>query len=203
MFAHKSSKTRSAVRLTFLAWEMRSFEILGCFTLKTPLKWVGITNQNKMSNNFETVTDMLNKSMNNDYETVVAVSESIMNKCMQGPLAEDWRWCHIRLAIKPRYLGNHAWQLKSYDGSPWRSHGRFFSIRHEKVCAASRGGGLTMTSYPACNRTSLFFKPYIPVKKLLWITIRKSWSLFQNPSWKDACSTPWRINHDDVISSWQ
>jgi len=29
-------------------------------------------------------------------------------------LAEDWRWRHIRLAIKPRYLGNHASQIKSY-----------------------------------------------------------------------------------------
>jgi len=29
-------------------------------------------------------------------------------------------------------------------------------------------------------------KPCIPYKKLLWNAIRKSWSLFQNPSWKIA-----------------
>jgi len=30
------------------------------------------------------------------------------------PLAEDWRQRHIRLAIKPRYIRNHASQIKSY-----------------------------------------------------------------------------------------
>jgi len=35
-------------------------------------------------------------------------------------------------------------------------------------------------------------KPCIPDKKLLWNTVRKSWSLFQNPSWKIAWSAPGR-----------
>jgi len=34
-----------------------------------------------------------------------------------------------------------------------------------------------MTSYPACNKTSLSRKPCIPDKKLLLITIMKSWLL--------------------------
>jgi len=46
-------------------------------------------------------------------------------------------------------------------------------------------------------------KPCIVGEKLLWITNRKSWSLFQNPSGKSAWSAPWRRNHDDVISGLQ
>jgi len=34
----------------------------------------------------------------------------------------------------------------------------------------------------ACNKTSLSRKPCIPDEKLLWNAIKKSWSLFQNPS---------------------
>jgi len=37
-------------------------------------------------------------------------------------------------------------------------------------------GEITMTSYPVDNETPLSRKPCIPDKKLLWITIRKSWS---------------------------
>jgi len=40
-----------------------------------------------------------------------------------------------------------------------------------------QGGGLTMTSYPVGNKTSLSRKPCIADKKILWITIMKSWSL--------------------------
>jgi len=38
-------------------------------------------------------------------------------KCVQRPLADNWQWRHIRLAIKPRDLGNHASQIKRYYGS--------------------------------------------------------------------------------------
>jgi len=41
-----------------------------------------------------------------------------------------------------------------------------------------------MTSYPAGNKTSQYWKPCIPHKKLLWNSMRKSWLLFQNTSWK-------------------
>jgi len=44
-----------------------------------------------------------------------------------------------------------------------------------EVRAAPPGGGLTMTSYSVGNETLLSQKPYIPDKKLLWISSRKSW----------------------------
>jgi len=69
-------------------------------------------------------------------------------------------------------------------------------------CSAP-GGGLTMTSYPACNKTSLSRKPCIADKKLLWNAIRNSCSLFENPSCIIAWSAPWRRNHDEVISGLQ
>jgi len=238
-------------------------------------------------------------------EVTVALSESVIIYCLKRPLAEKSRWCHIWLALKPRYLGNHASQMKSYHGTLLGSHSPSFRIRHEKLpevplskkimmtsfpacnqtslarkpCIPDKtiphgtllgshgpsfrmrhnilhevpsSGEITMTSYPACNKTSLSWKPSITYKKLPWNTIRKSspsfrirhekspeslpsgeitmtsyppcnetslsrkpcipdkklllntisksWSLFQNPSWKIAWSAPWRRNHDDVIS---
>jgi len=50
-------------------------------------------------------------------------------------------------------------------------------FRHEKSREAPYGGEITMTSYPAFNKTSLSWKPCIPDKKFLWTAIRKSWSL--------------------------
>jgi len=55
------------------------------------------------------------------------------------------------MAIKPRYLGNHASQIKSYYGSLSASHGRCFRIPHEKSPEARPGGEIMMTSYPAEN----------------------------------------------------
>jgi len=97
-------------------------------------------------------------------------------------LAEKSWWRHIRFEIKPLKLDNHASQIKSYYKTLLGSHGRSFRIRHENVRAAPPGGGLTMTSYPVGNKTSLSRKPCIANKKLLWNAIRKSSSLFQNPS---------------------
>jgi len=62
---------------------------------------------------------------------------------------------------------------------------------------------ITTTSHPAWNKTTLSRKPCILDKKLLRNAIRKSWSLFQNPSCKIAWSAPWRSNHDDVIAGLQ
>jgi len=109
--------------------------------------------------------------------------------------AEKWHWRHIRLAIKPCNLGNHASQIKSYYGTLWGSHGRSFRIRHLKQREATPRGEITMTSYPVGDKTSLFRKPCIPDKQLLWNAMRKSWSLLQNPSWQ---CTRERIN----IASW-
>jgi len=43
---------------------------------------------------------------------MVALSESVTKNRLKRNLVEDLRWPHIRLAIKPRYLGNHASQIK-------------------------------------------------------------------------------------------
>jgi len=42
----------------------------------------------------------------------IALSESVINTRLKRPLAEKLRR-HIRLAIKPRYLGNHSPQIKN------------------------------------------------------------------------------------------
>jgi len=133
-------------------------------------------------------------------EVMVALSESVMKICLKRPLAEKSWWRHIRFAIKPRYLGYHASQIKSYYRTLSGSHGRFFRIRPKKSPEAPLSGEITMTSCPPCNKTSLSRKPCIPDIKLIWNTMRKSWSHFQKPSWKIALSAPWRRNHDNVIS---
>jgi len=63
-----------------------------------------------------------------------------MKNCLKRPLAEKSRWRHIRFEIKPRYLGNHASQMKSYNGTRSGSHDHFFRIPP------------LMTSYPAWNK---------------------------------------------------
>jgi len=80
-------------------------------------------------------------------EVMVALLESVVKNRLKRPLVEKSRWRHIQLAIKPRYLGNSASQIK----------------------------------------------------KLVWCAIRKSWSIFQNPLWKNLMKRPWQKNHDDVI----
>jgi len=130
-----------------------------------------------MSNNSETVRDTRNMSMNHDYETGVALSDSVNKTCMKRPLAEKSRWRHFRLAIKPRYLGNHVSHIKSYFGSLSGSHARSFRIRPKQSSEAPLGEKIMMTSYPACNKTLLSQKPCIRDTKLLWNTIRKLWSL--------------------------
>jgi len=121
---------------------------------------------------------------------MVALSEYVIKNCLKRPVVEKSWWRHIRLAMKPRYLGNHASQIKSYYVTLSGSHGRTFRIRHEKSRKAPPGGEIMMLSYSAGNKTSLYRKPCIPDKKLLWNTVGKSWSLFQNPSWKIAWSAP-------------
>jgi len=62
---------------------------------------------------------------------MVALSEFVMKNCLKRPFAEKSRWRHIRLAMRPHYLGNHASQMKSYKGTLSGSNGRFIRIRHE------------------------------------------------------------------------
>jgi len=123
-----------------------------------------------MSNNFETVRDTLNMSMNHDYETGVALLDSVSNTCVKRSLADKSQWRHIRFEIKPRYLGNHASQIKSYYGTLSGSHGHSFRIRHEKSPETLPNGEITMTSYPVGNKTSLSQNHVSEIKKLLWIT---------------------------------
>jgi len=82
------------------------------------------------------------------------------------PIAEKSRCRHIRLAIKPRYLGNHASQIKSNFGILLRSHGRSFRFRHENLPEAPPSVEITMTVYPACNETSLSRKSMHPRQKV-------------------------------------
>jgi len=111
-------------------------------------------------------------------------------KSREAPLAENSWWRHIRLAIKPRYLENHASEKKSYWKILSGSDGRFIICRHENKPEAPPSGEFTTTSYPPCNKTSLSGKPCIPDKKLMWNTISKSRSHFLNLSWKFALSPP-------------
>jgi len=47
-------------------------------------------------------------------KSMIDLSESVLKKCVQRLLAKKSRWRHIRLAIKPRYHGNHGSQIKCY-----------------------------------------------------------------------------------------
>jgi len=123
-------------------------------------------------------------------EFMVALSESVKKNLLKCPLAEKSWWRHIRLAIKPLYLGHYASQMKIYGGTHSGKNGRFIRIRHENSLEAPPSEEFTMTSYLPCNKTSLSQKPCIPDKKLIWNTISNSWLLFQNPSWKIEWSTP-------------
>jgi len=76
-------------------------------------------------------------------------------KSPEAPPAEKSWWCHIRLAIKLRYIGNmHASQIKSYFGTLSGNHGHSFRIHHEKLPEAHPGGEMTMTWYLTCNKSS-------------------------------------------------
>jgi len=94
---------------------------------------------------------------------------------LKHPVTEKSPWRHIRLAIKPRYLGNHATQIKNYYRSLSGGHARSFRIRHEKSREAPPGGGLTFTSYPVSNTTSFSRKPCMVADKLLYGSL--SWSI--------------------------
>jgi len=145
---------------------MCSCEIWGCFTLKSLQKWPEwtITSQNKMSNNSKT-SKRYAKYVNEPWLWNWRLSSRLLNKnCVKHPLAEKSLGRHFQLAIKPRYLGNHASQLQNYYGTLPGSHGRSFKIRHEQSSEAPPGGEISMTSYHVGNKTSLFRKPCIPDK---------------------------------------
>jgi len=96
-----------------------------------------------MSNNFETVRDRRNMSMNHDYKTGISLSDSVNKTCVK-------RSNHNELLS-----GWHASQIKRYYRTLSGSHGRSFRIRQEKSSEAPHGGEITMTSYAIGNKTSL------------------------------------------------
>jgi len=63
---------------------------------------------------------------------------------------------------KPRYLENHASQIKSYFGSLSGSHARSFRIRPE----APLGEEIKMTSYLACNKNLVISETIHPREKV-------------------------------------
>jgi len=100
------------------------------------------------------------------------------------------------------------------DHAKWEKLLLFFDFDYEEVMVALSESVVknrqkrplaekSRSRHIRCNKTLLSRKPCIPDKMLLWITIRKSWSLFQKLSWKIAWYAPWWRNHDDVISGLQ
>jgi len=65
-------------------------------------------------------------------------------------------------ALKHRYLANNETQAQIYYGTLSESHGRSFRIRYENSPEVPPGGGLTMTSYPVGNKTSIISQTMHP-----------------------------------------
>jgi len=151
----------------------RSFRIRHKNSLEAP-RWGEITEMSYPACNttlltWKTCITYKKLIWNKHYEEVrVALSESVTKIRLKRPLAQKSRWRHIRLAIKSRYLGNHASQIRSDQGTQSGSQGRSFIISHEKSLEAPASGEITMTSYTGCIRTSLSRKPCITYKKLIW-----------------------------------
>jgi len=97
---------------------------------------------------------------------MVALSEFVMKNLLKCSLADKSCCCHIRLVMKPCYLGNYAFQIKSCWGVLSRSNGRSIKIRHENSPEAPPSGEIMMTSYWVCNKSSLFRKPCISDTKV-------------------------------------
>jgi len=106
--------------------------------------------------------------MDHYQEVMLALSESVMKNRLNRPLAVKSRWRHIWLAIKSLYLGTMQPRYKSYywkairmswslfQNPSWKNHLKSPPIRE-----------ITMTSHPACNKTSLSQKPCIADKKVI------------------------------------
>jgi len=111
IFAHNSSK--DAVWCKEDPFGDKKCVVLkfgGLLPFKIPIKWSRMGNYQSKFNS-ETVRDTRNMSMNHDYETGVTLSESVNKTCVKCTLADKSWWRHFRLAIKPRFLGNHASSL--------------------------------------------------------------------------------------------
>jgi len=115
---------------------------------------------------------------------MVTLSESVMKYSLMRPLAEKLRWKSYPDSNKTSlYRKPSITDKKLLSNANRKLWSLFQNPSYKKACSAS-WRKIMITSYPACNKTSLSRKTYIPDNKLIWNTIRKSWPLFQNPSWK-------------------
>jgi len=86
--------------------------------------------------------------MNHDHETWVTLSDSVKKTCVKRLLAEKSRLRHIRLAIKPSYLGNNASQIKSYEGSLPGSHVRPLRNHDDVMSGLQQNHVISETTHP-------------------------------------------------------
>jgi len=107
------------------------------------------------------------------------------------------------LAIKSRYLGNHASLINIYYGSLSGSHAHSFRIRQVKQREAPPGGEITMTSYLVANKTSLPRGPCIADKKVTMERYQEVMVALSESVMKKGVQHPWRRTGDDLISGWQ
>jgi len=80
-----------------------------------------------------------------------------------------------------------------------KNHGRSYRIGHEISREALPGGDNTITSYPACNKTLLSWKPCIPDKKFAMGFYQEVMVTLLESGLKSSCSASWRRTDDDVI----
>jgi len=146
-------------------------------------------------------SSQIKSSMDRNQKFLVAFSESVMKNCVKRPLAEKLRCCHVRLAIKLRYLGNHASEIKSYCGTLSGINGCSSIIRHETLREVP-GGGLTNMTYPVGKTTSLSRKLCIVAKPLPWI-INGSYGSPVRIGHEKVYELSWRRTDDDVMPGWQ
>jgi len=105
--------------------------------------------------------------MNHDYETGVDLSDSvnIQNLCETPPSGEitmtSYPTCNkTSSSPKPCIPDKKLRTMERYQEVVLA----FSEFVMKKVCAVPPGGGLTMTSYPACNKTSLSRKHALQIK---------------------------------------
>jgi len=143
----------------------------------------------------------------NNFETVLKLFHlfcfSFISHVQAAEMKLKWN-CFISVLLQFYFNFRNGKKYAKYVNERWLWHwGRSLRFRQQNLCETPPVGEITMKLYLTCNKTSLSRKPCIPDTKLLWNAIRKSWSLFQNPSCNMAWSAPRRLTDDDVISGLQ
>jgi len=132
--------------------------------------------------------------MDHYQKVMVALSESVSQNRIKHPLGDKSRWCPILLAIKPRYLKNHASQIKSYYTTLSGSRGRSFRICLKKSPKVLFSREITMTSYSVGNKTSLSWKPCI-AHKSNYGSHARSFRIRHEKSPEAPLAEDWRWRH--------